>query len=116
MSKNILEEEKVAAIQPDYEPDFDTIPTPIISNESTKSTTLNGLHLLDDPSNFPSGFHTRAILTVIGSFLGLTGALGFVNAAGVIQSYVTDNTLKDEAQTAISWIFSLYNFSHLVGY
>lgn len=110
MSKNILEEEKVAAIQPDYEPDFDTIPTPIISNESTKSTTLNGLHLLDDPSNFPSGFHTRAILTVIGSFLGLTGALGFVNAAGVIQSYVTDNTLKDEAQTAISWIFSLYNF------
>ena len=110
MSKNILEEEKVAAIQPDYEPDFDTIPTPIISNESTKSTTLNGLHLLDDPSNFPSGFHTRAILTVIGSFLGLTGALGFVNAAGVIQSYVTDNTLKDEAQTAISWIFSLYSF------
>ena len=85
--------------------DFDTAATPVISNESIKST-INGLHLLDDPANFPSGFHIKAVMTVIGSFLGLTGALGFVNAAGVIQSYVTENTLKDEAQTAISWIFS----------
>ncbi|KAI5949253.1 hypothetical protein KGF57_004852 [Candida theae] len=109
MTKSQSDEEKVTTPEPNVQ--LDTTPTLLAtSNESKTSTTSNGLHLLDDPSNFPSGLHTKAVLTVIGSFLGLTGALGFVNSAGVIQSYVSEHSLKDEPSTAISWIFSLYNF------
>ncbi|KAI5955163.1 hypothetical protein KGF54_001724 [Candida jiufengensis] len=84
-------------------------------NLSTTPTTTSQLNeknqgLLDDPSRFPSGWNTKGILTVLGSFIGLIGSLGFVNSGGVISTYLSQNILVNESQSNINWIFSLYNF------
>lgn len=76
------------------------------SSASSKHSTL---HLLDDPSNFPDGWNTIAMLTLFGSFLGMIGSLGFVNSGGVMQSYVSEHILINDSQSSIGWIFSIYN-------
>lgn len=64
---------------------------------------------LDDPDTFPEGGR-KANLSVLGAFIGLIGTLGFVNASGVIQSYISSNILMHESESNIGWIFSIYNF------
>ncbi|KAI3404635.2 hypothetical protein KGF56_002580 [Candida oxycetoniae] len=79
-------------------------------SQQQSQSQLQRLHTLDDPAKFPNAWNLKAMLTLLGSFIGLIGSLGFVNTAGVISTYLSENTLKGESQTTISWIFSLYNF------
>lgn len=65
--------------------------------------------LLDDPDRFPDGGF-EAYRVLLGSFLGLTGVLAFVNSAGAIENYILKNILPDTPVSTIGWIFSIYNF------
>lgn len=51
---------------------------------------------------------------VIGSFFGLLSAFGFINSAGVIQTYVITHHLADVDTTTISWIFSIFTCLSLI--
>ncbi|KAK6203457.1 major facilitator superfamily domain-containing protein [Scheffersomyces amazonensis] len=64
---------------------------------------------LDDPDKFPEG-GKEAYRVLLGSFLGLTGVLAFVNSAGVLENYIQDELLPDVKTSTIGWIFSLFNF------
>ncbi|RCK59380.1 putative transporter MCH4 [Candida viswanathii] len=95
-----------------YHPSSDTktLSSNLEKVKSTTSSKHSTLHLLDDPANFPDGWNTTAMVTLLGSFLGMVGSLGFVNSGGVMQSYVSENILTSDSQSAIGWIFSVYNF------
>lgn len=80
------------------------------SNENLNHIDAANAHLLDDPSKFPDGWNRTAMTTLLGSFIGLIGTLGFVNTGGVISTYLSENILKHEPQSTIAWIFSLYSF------
>ncbi|KAK6464162.1 major facilitator superfamily domain-containing protein [Scheffersomyces coipomensis] len=64
---------------------------------------------LDDPDRFAEGGR-EAYTVLLGSFLGLTGVLAFVNSAGVVENYIQDVLLPDVQTSTIGWIFSLFNF------
>ncbi|KAL6451974.1 MCH4 Probable transporter MCH4 [Candida maltosa Xu316] len=78
--------------------------------KSTTSSRKSKYDLLDDPANFPDGWDRTAMITLLGSFLGMIGSLGFVNSGGVMQSYISENILLHNSQSSIGWIFSIYNF------
>ncbi|CAK7905735.1 riboflavin transporter Mch5p [[Candida] anglica] len=84
-----------------------------VSNEPKLSVEpsegSSGIEAFDDPDLFPEGGWV-AYRVVIGCFVGFIGTLGFVNATGVIQTYVTTNILKDSPESDVGWIFSVYNF------
>ncbi|KAK6454876.1 major facilitator superfamily domain-containing protein [Scheffersomyces xylosifermentans] len=65
--------------------------------------------LQDDPDRFPEGGFV-AYRVLVGSFLGLTGVLAFVNSAGAVENFIQANILQETPTSTIGWIFSIYNF------
>lgn len=64
---------------------------------------------LDDPDLFPDG-GLRANLVIAGSFCGFIGLLAFVNAGGVLESYISKSILPDTKTSSIAWMFAINQF------
>lgn len=60
-------------------------------------------------NTYPEG-GLRAWLCVLGSFSGLTVALGMMNTIGTYHAYLTTNQLRGVSESAIGWIFGIYAF------
>lgn len=56
-----------------------------------------------------------AYMTLVSSFLGLTGAFGLWNTTGAIESYVASHILLNTSDIAISMVFALFSFILMLG-
>lgn len=73
------------------------------------SSNLDGIPIHDEDAEVPdSGW--RAWLVVLGAFCANITTVGFVNSSGTIQEYLMSNMLKNESESTVGWIFSLYIF------
>ncbi|KAF2401954.1 MFS general substrate transporter [Trichodelitschia bisporula] len=68
----------------------------------------------DGETWYPEG-GLQGWLVVLGSFLGMLVAFGFMNTIGVWQTHLTRNQLKGYDESTIGWIFSFYIFLAFVG-
>lgn len=69
----------------------------------------NGIPLLDNADLFPEG-GIKAYTVLFGSFCGMISSLSFLNAAGVLQSYLLENVLTSANPSTVGWIFSINSF------
>lgn len=60
-------------------------------------------------NTYPEGGR-QAYLCVLGSFSGLTAALGIMNTIGTYQAYLSTHQLRDSSEGSIAWIFGVYAF------
>lgn len=58
---------------------------------------------------YPEGGY-RAYIVLFAAFLGMAGPMGFINATGILQLYISEDYLRDICQLDIGWIFSVFNF------
>lgn len=73
------------------------------------SQNINGNSSDDDDAEIPdSGW--RAWLVVLGAFCANITTVGFVNSSGTIQEYLMSHFLKNESESTVGWIFSIYIF------
>jgi MFS family permease len=88
------------------------------SSTSSVETQQDGASLMNpatrvstDPygNTYPEGGRD-AWLVVFGSFMGLFGSLGLVNAIGSFQSYLATHQLRDYSEGSVGWIFGVYAF------
>lgn len=57
----------------------------------------------------------RAWSVVVGSWCGMIATFGIANSTGVLQEYLTKNTLSEYSESEVSWIFSIWLFIMFVG-
>jgi MFS family permease len=58
-------------------------------------------------NTYPEG-GLESWLVVLGSFLGLFGAMGLINTIGTFQTYISTHQLRDYSSGSIGWIFGIY--------
>ncbi|CCH44081.1 Riboflavin transporter [Wickerhamomyces ciferrii] len=63
----------------------------------------------NDDIDYPEG-GLKAYLVVFGAFMGLTPCFGILNTTGAIETYISENQLKDIPSSTTSWIFSVFVF------
>lgn len=79
-------------------------------NETNEEDIMPSLtRISTDPygNSYPEG-GLEAWLVVLGSFLGLFGAMGLINTIGTFQTYISTHQLRDYSSGSIGWIFGIY--------
>lgn len=88
--------------QPSAEKKDDDIVVVDTSDEGSRDNVDQGI-------TFPDGGWV-AYRVLFGAFLGLTGAFGLVNTAGLVENQISHKMLPGVSTATIGWIFSLFSF------